>query len=399
MEGLRPSLARASPSRARAALCAWGLASLGAAGDAGACSCDLLAWPPPPAEGQAWEYQHKCDIPVLDAVPSQEAFDDLYFGKSPVLIRNGTREWPAKAKWQKPALWERLQGHAEQNVAHFHTDNYWVSYYVHNRSSMDIRLTEFLCHKVCQPPSGAEGHDQLYAFDRDELMQAMPSLTEDYAHLGPLEKHFEPGWHERWSRYFLMSGFGSGINFHQHTDAYNGLVYGRKRWFLYPPEEEPPSFRIGALAWFKTVYRREWDGRGSGQGLLQCMQGEGDLLYVPRNWWHATVSLAEGIGVSGQLVRMTFKILGEASKAEKSGEYAKAYRLYRKVWSHRADVEANVAPAVLFNMAVVRLRQGKLDKAEKLARQYIALPGLPSPEKGMQILEEVRRQRQLAGEL
>ena len=32
---------------------------------------------------------------------------------------------------------------------------------------------------------------------------------------------------------------GGGINLHAHTNAYNVLVAGRKRWFLYPPTRMP----------------------------------------------------------------------------------------------------------------------------------------------------------------
>eukprot|EP01048_Picozoa_sp_COSAG05_P015718 COSAG05_NODE_1930_length_3818_cov_2.245227_1_plen_116_part_00 len=34
---------------------------------------------------------------------------------------------------------------------------------------------------------------------------------------------------------FFIGAAGSGVGFHRHGHAWNAVVYGRKRWFLYPP--------------------------------------------------------------------------------------------------------------------------------------------------------------------
>ena len=34
---------------------------------------------------------------------------------------------------------------------------------------------------------------------------------------------------------FYLGPRGSGVNFHQHTNAWNALLFGAKRWFLFPP--------------------------------------------------------------------------------------------------------------------------------------------------------------------
>lgn len=43
------------------------------------------------------------------------------------------------------------------------------------------------------------------------------------------------------SSIFFLGGSGSGVSFHKHADAWNGVIYGRKRWFLYPPQKTPPG--------------------------------------------------------------------------------------------------------------------------------------------------------------
>ena len=38
-----------------------------------------------------------------------------------------------------------------------------------------------------------------------------------------------------------MGGSRSGVSFHKHADAWNGVIYGRKRWFIYLVEQTPPG--------------------------------------------------------------------------------------------------------------------------------------------------------------
>ena len=46
------------------------------------------------------------------------------------------------------------------------------------------------------------------------------------------------------SSIFFLGGSGSGVSFHKHADAWNGVIFGRKRWFLYPPQKTPPGGKI-----------------------------------------------------------------------------------------------------------------------------------------------------------
>ena len=43
---------------------------------------------------------------------------------------------------------------------------------------------------------------------------------------------------------FFLGSSASGVSFHKHADAWNGVIYGRKRWFLYPVEKTPPGGMI-----------------------------------------------------------------------------------------------------------------------------------------------------------
>ena len=92
---------------------------------------------------------------------------------------------------------------------------------------------------------------------------------------------------------FYQGVAGTGAPMHLHIDAWNCLVYGEKRWFLMPP--------------FKGVYSampvRQWvDTIVSSMNVLECVQKEGDVLYVPKYWSHAVLNTKESIGIAREFI-------------------------------------------------------------------------------------------------
>ncbi|XP_055220799.2 jmjC domain-containing protein 8 isoform X4 [Gorilla gorilla gorilla] len=54
---------------------------------------------------------------------------------------------------------------------------------------------------------------------------------------------------------FGIAGAGSGVPFHWHGPGYSEVIYGRKRWFLYPPEKTPEFHpNKTTLAWLRDTY-------------------------------------------------------------------------------------------------------------------------------------------------
>jgi len=83
----------------------------------------------------------------------------------------------------------------------------------------------------------------------------------------------------------LYAGWHTQKAFHVHWDAQEAVVlqmFGRKRWKVYRPTRlhplkndlEPPPQPGGAPAW---------------EGILS----DGDVLYIPRGWWHEAFPLDE----------------------------------------------------------------------------------------------------------
>lgn len=82
---------------------------------------------------------------------------------------------------------------------------------------------------------------------------------------------------------------GSGVPFHFHNDGFSEVMHGSKLWLLYP--HKPPRFRENAtsVSWLKHDY----PNLASSERPLECTIVPGDLLYFPKDWWHAIINRGE----------------------------------------------------------------------------------------------------------
>lgn len=102
----------------------------------------------------------------------------------------------------------------------------------------------------------------------------------------------------------IIGGKLSGSPLHkdpEYTCAWNALLQGKKRWAVFPPhidkerlrkleDHEPPA------KWFFEVLpelRKEKD-----LGLIEIMQEEGDMVYLPEGWWHAVLNIELSVAVT-----------------------------------------------------------------------------------------------------
>ncbi len=105
--------------------------------------------------------------------------------------------------------------------------------------------------------------------------------------------------------WFLAGPPGSGSPWHTDphaTSAWNGLLYGRKRWALYPPTMRPPGLAFGdgryaapkAFRWFIEVYpflKPE-------ERPIELIQEPGEIIFVPSGWWHTVLNVTETLAVT-----------------------------------------------------------------------------------------------------
>ena len=107
---------------------------------------------------------------------------------------------------------------------------------------------------------------------------------------------------------FWYGSEGSQVQCHYDTYGYNlvAQLYGRKRWLLFPPTEvahealQPTRMPYEESSVFSSV-----DVASSESQLLSDIAGAvdvtlepGDMLYVPRQWWHFARACSTSISVN-----------------------------------------------------------------------------------------------------
>ncbi len=127
----------------------------------------------------------------------------------------------------------------------------------------------------------------VFAFDQNsDLFAHAPELLEEANNLS--RPYYQRSIDEQ-AWFLSMGSKASGVHFHHHNDGWSYLFYGQKRWFFLKPSKTPSISHVGRISmreWYKKyIYPRLLVGELPDE----CLQKEGDLMYVPENWWHATV--------------------------------------------------------------------------------------------------------------
>ena len=112
--------------------------------------------------------------------------------------------------------------------------------------------------------------------------------------------------------YAIIQPHGTGTNFHAHTEVFHHQIFGQTLWFVYPPDHRPPNYYGSAsmsnetlLDWAdKTLSVLPPDDRP-----LECILGPGEMMYIPEGWFHASMSVGEGVAVRIQVGRPRTKAL------------------------------------------------------------------------------------------
>ncbi|PIL24014.1 transcription factor [Ganoderma sinense ZZ0214-1] len=201
--------------------------------------------------------------PNLDAVPSYDEFLHSYLlPNKPVIIGPALiSSWPAFSNWSSNGgtiNWERLKadyGHREVTVADCST-----------RDFSDQRREQMLFRDVVSLWQEDKG-EALYAKD----WHLARTLATDSSRKEPLEAFyttpdiFRDDWMNAYYSACTEDDFrfvyvGAAATFTPlHRDVYTSYswstnVCGRKRWWLFPPDQTPLLFRKGGEEHLETAY-------------------------------------------------------------------------------------------------------------------------------------------------
>ena len=92
------------------------------------------------------------------------------------------------------------------------------------------------------------------------------------------------------SLYLNTGTVAKGVAFHQHRQTWGWLLAGQKVWYVAPP---------GTLPF--QPHRHVEEGKLQRSSVQRCFQEEGEIVFLPQDWWHATFNKAEwNLAIGGQ---------------------------------------------------------------------------------------------------
>ena len=101
-----------------------------------------------------------------------------------------------------------------------------------------------------------------------------------------------------------QGGEGTGAPVHYHNTAWNALLYGAKKWFLYPP-----AHQIMSNSQILRFLENEVEVLAPRAGRpLECTQRAGDVVIVPESWAHGVLNVEESVAVATEARQSIWRI-------------------------------------------------------------------------------------------
>jgi hypothetical protein len=238
----------------------------------------------------------------------------------PFLIRGLMLNWTAPHQWERGQL---LRNHADEP--------YWLYPTGHvTLGELMKRKGRYIIAHAIYPP-GSCYHN------RWEPYSPMPfgALKDDFhvpPYFGPISK----------LNIAFGNGLGIGVPYENHPASWWAAVKGSKRWVFRPPEAASSNSGSPGTEPATSLARLN-DSLGVCQpkykpiDALHCDQQEGEVMWVPDDWWHETCSLDTftmgigGVGYDGccpQDERHKDYTCGHAEALSKAPEKSKAQYPY-----------------------------------------------------------------------
>ncbi|KAM8961621.1 jmjC domain-containing protein 8 [Pelodytes ibericus] len=222
--------------------------------------------------------EERCTVDRVEASITYAEFMQKFVYKKPVILRGVTDNSEFRTLCSKQNL---LREFGERQVRLSTANTY--SY-----EKVDVPFREYVDHLLKPQDINSLGCDTLYFFG-DNNFTEWGSLFQKYT---PPPFRI-PGTSGAYS--FGIAGSGTGVPFHWHGPGYSEVIYGRKRWFLYPPETKPEfNPNRTTLSWVMETYPY----LGEHERPIECTIRPGEVLYFPDRWWHATLNLDTSVFIS-----------------------------------------------------------------------------------------------------
>jgi len=246
-------------------------------------------WNDSPFQLPALLTEDKCGFDVVMDISSEDFLYEYLTLQRPVIVRNAMKSKVMKnllRKWQRDHFIKEYGTLRFKEVVVPYAESFAYSSDVNKSTSLQefiAKMDQLFQMGIDQYPS-----QPLYIFEPikedSPLLDGfiLPSILDpELTHISMSQIQF------------YIGPALSGAPGHFHRSAWNILIYGKKRWFLYPPTEAFYS-RQHIWPW--------WQQQPKPTGAMECLQYPGDLVFVPDMWGHAVLNLHESVGLAAEFI-------------------------------------------------------------------------------------------------
>eukprot|EP00522_Entomoneis_paludosa_P018840 CAMPEP_0172441844 /NCGR_PEP_ID=MMETSP1065-20121228/2353_1 /TAXON_ID=265537 /ORGANISM="Amphiprora paludosa, Strain CCMP125" /LENGTH=865 /DNA_ID=CAMNT_0013191429 /DNA_START=29 /DNA_END=2623 /DNA_ORIENTATION=- len=236
----------------------------------------------------------KCDIDVLESISRDDFFRDYYSTGRPFVIRNfiPQQELDAFSKDR----WDSTEEYNTHRRAWKVGPTAYPAITDQEYCSKEMTIEEVEQAKECDEMPGIPMEVAWHPTE-DELGGLWPMYEgeELFEKSGwrNMEGWFGPrgeyGENLAWQVFF--GGDGSGATLHWHGAAFNNLYVGTKQWRV-----TPPIYR--GFTGMPAQEAQDYLDDEEHDIVLGCVQHAGDMMYIPENWGHSTLTHAFTIGAA-----------------------------------------------------------------------------------------------------
>lgn len=103
---------------------------------------------------------------------------------------------------------------------------------------------------------------------------------------------------------WALGGEGTGAPVHFHNTAWAALLYGAKKWLIYPPHDMIMSNK--QIYDFYEHDRLDFERRGAKP--VTCVQTAGDVMIIPESWGHGVLNIQNTLAIATEFRHSVWRL-------------------------------------------------------------------------------------------
>jgi histone arginine demethylase JMJD6 len=300
---------------------------------------------------QGWAYDKDCckepkpmgTMPYEDARKlSVEQFIEKYEAPNvPVMLTHVADDWDAvKGAWLPGKLLEKYQdrrfkcGEDDDGFPVKMELKQFLRYMANQRDDSPLYVFDSMYEGNTKTDCGIRREYEVPKYFREDLFRMVG-------------EHRRPPY-----RWFLLGPKRSGTGVHIDplgTSAWNTLIYGLKRWVIFPPHftrEEMKAKHLvkkdrgeddESIDYFNRILPRLLASDPKyAKECIQLVQRPGETIYVPGSWWHAVLNLTDTVAITQNYCSTAN--FPRVWKAARDGRHGMARKWLRILKAERPDL-------------------------------------------------------------